>query len=220
MTAELSNVSNTVLVKVEDTNRDRGNRSLDSVSIQKMFIDWMDDVVFTPPSDLSATAVSDTQINLRWTDGTGESTYTVRDVSDEDTTITDVKTYIAPNTTTTSISGLIENTEYTYQVCGVDSSLSILGCSDNAKVSTDPASDITLTVDPYKVKGVNYADLTVSGVSSYNVFINDDPNPINLNVVTEGYYTDNTRQKGGMSRSYKVCDIDNSNCSTEVTVTW
>ena len=215
MTAELSNVSGTVLVKVEDTNRDRGNRSLDSVSIQKMFIDWTDDVVFTAPSDLSATAVSDTQINLRWTDGTGESTYTVRDVSNEDAI-----TVIATNTTTTSILNLKPSTEYTYQVCGVDSSLSILGCSDNATVRTDQASDKTLTVSTYKVKGVNHAELSVTRVTPYNVFINDAPNPINLNDVTERYYTDNTGQKRGMSRSYKVCDIDNSNCSTEVTVTW
>ena len=83
-------------------------------------------------------------------------------------------------------------------------------------------ADITLTVSTYKVKGVNHAELTVSGVSSYDVFKNDDPNPINSNAVTEGYYTDNTRQKGGMSRSYKACDYDDDNevCSDVVTVTW
>ncbi|HHZ69432.1 MAG TPA: M6 family metalloprotease domain-containing protein [Methylococcaceae bacterium] len=216
MTAELSNVSNTVLVKVEDTNRDRGNRSLDSVSIQKMFINWTDEVVFTAPSNLIATAVSDTQIDLSWTDGTGESTYTVRNVSEP---ITDVKTDIPPNTTTTSISELAASTTYSYEVCGV-SVLSILECSNEAAASTfsEPAeADITLTVSTYKVKGVNHADLSVTGVTSYNVFVYDEQ--IALNVI--GVYTDNTGQKGGMSRSYKACDSNDDNvCSDVVTVTW
>jgi hypothetical protein len=173
-------------------------------------------VVFTAPSNLIATAVSDTQIDLSWTDGTGESTYTVRNVSEP---ITDVKTDIPPNTTTTSISELAASTTYSYEVCGV-SVLSILECSNEAAASTfsEPAeADITLTVSTYKVKGVNHADLSVTGVTSYNVFVYDEQ--IALNVI--GVYTDNTGQKGGMSRSYKACDSNDDNvCSDVVTVTW
>ena len=150
---------------------------------------------------------------LSWNDVENEAGYRIIRNKTEINTV-------SAGTTTYVDSTVSPDTSYTYVVKAFNDTGTSPSNLVTVLTESEPVgADITLTVSTYKIKGVNHADLTVSEFSSYDVFKNDDPNPINSNAVTEGYYTDNTGQKGGMSRSYKVCN-SNSNCSNEVTVTW
>ena len=158
---------------------------------------------------------------LSWNDVENEAGYRIiRD--DGDNVVTQIDT-VSTGTTAYVDSTVSPETSYDYVVEAFNDTGAGVSNTVNVETESKPATaHITLTVSTYKIKGVNHADLTVSEVSSYDVLINDDPNPINSNAVTEGYYTDNTGQKGGMSRSYKACDYDDDNdvCSDVVTVTW
>ncbi len=79
---------------------------------------------------------------------------------------------------------------------------------------------ITLTVDTYKVRGIQHADLTWDGADGDNVGVyrNGTLLPSTAN---DGAYTDNTGQKGGGSATYKVCEAgDGAPCSGEIPATW
>lgn len=218
MLAELSAVGSTVLVKVEDTDRTQGGRTLDSISIRQMSIGWTDDVVFTPPSNLTATAVSDTRINLDWTDGTGEGSYTVRDDLGAV-----VQTGIAANTTMTSITGLTPETAYSYEVCGIGSDLSVLGCSNLAQATTlaDPGDAPVLTsAVGSKVKGVQRVDLSWTYTGAVDIY-RTGTSDATIVGVTDGSYLDVIGAKGGATYSYQVCPAENTfNCSNMLGVTF
>jgi subtilisin family serine protease len=80
-------------------------------------------------------------------------------------------------------------------------------------------SSFTLDVNPYKVRGAQYADLTWSGATSTNVDVYRDGGMI-VTTANDGAHTDVTGQKGGGSHSYQVCEAGTSTCSNTVTVSW
>jgi len=152
-------------------------------------------------------------VALSWNDVENEAGYRIKRDGDEIAT--------ESTGTTTYVDSIVSpETSYDYVVEAFNDTGAGVSNTVNVVTESEPAAaDITLTVSTYKVKGMNHADLSVTGVTSYNVFVNDELEPINSDVVTEGY-TDNTGQKGGMSRSYKACDSDDNVCSDVVTVTW
>ena len=75
----------------------------------------------------------------------------------------------------------------------------------------------TLTVDGYKIKGKQKADLTWSGAAGDDVDIFRDGGKI-ATTVNDGSYTDNIDNKGGGSYTYHVCEAGTSTCSGIVTV--
>ena len=70
-----------------------------------------------PPSNLTATAVSDTQIDLSWSGSLGASSYELQRKSGTDA----FATIASPTTTSYMDTGLTASTMYTYQVRGVNS---------------------------------------------------------------------------------------------------
>ena len=75
---------------------------------------------------------------------------------------------------------------------------------------------ITLSVNGYKVKGVQHADLTWGGAANA-VNIKRDGNTIGNDAT--GSFTDITNAKGGGSYEYQVCDaVGTAGCSNPVTV--
>lgn len=89
--------------------------------------------------------------------------------------------------------------------------------SDNVAVTAPSTGGITLSVDGYKVKGRQKADLTWSGASgtSLNVF-RDGTLVATTN--NDGFYTDNINRVGGGSYTYTVCETVGSECSNEATI--
>lgn len=84
---------------------------------------------------------------------------------------------------------------------------------------SDPADDISLSAEGYKVRGVNHADLTWSGATSTNVDVYRDGSVITT-TANDGAYTDNIGSRGGGSHTYRVCEAGTSTCSNEATVTF
>jgi subtilisin family serine protease len=82
--------------------------------------------------------------------------------------------------------------------------------------TTDP---INLSVDAYKVRGAQYADLTWSGATSTDVDVYRD-GAVVVTTANDGAYTDSTGQKGGGSATYQVCEAGTTTCSNEVTAIW
>lgn len=82
----------------------------------------------------------------------------------------------------------------------------------------DPGA-ITLSVITYKVRGVQYADLTWSGAAGTPVDVYRN-GTFRTSTVNDGAYTDNTGQKGGGSATYQVCEAGTATCSGEIPATW
>lgn len=82
----------------------------------------------------------------------------------------------------------------------------------------DP-SDITLSASGYKVRGVQHVDLSWSGATSNSVEVLRNGSVI-ATTDNDGAYTDNTRQRGGGSYTYMICETGTSVCSGQATVTF
>ena len=90
--------------------------------------------------------------------------------------------------------------------------------SSNQDVTVDDGGgtggDYTLSVNTYKVKGVQHADLSWSG-NSGNVDIYRDGSAVASNVGGSSY-TDNIGNKGGGVYVYQVCNTGTNTCSNSV----
>ncbi len=82
--------------------------------------------------------------------------------------------------------------------------------------TTDP---ISLSVNAYKVRGAQYADLSWSGATSTDVDVYRDGSLV-ATTENDGAYTDSTGRKGGGSATYQVCEFGTTTCSNEVTAIW
>ncbi len=86
--------------------------------------------------------------------------------------------------------------------------------------TTIAPSNISLTVDAYKLKGRKTADLTWSGASGSLVDIVRD-GVVVATTNNDGFETDATRVKGGGSMSWQICEVGSTTaCSEVVTYTW
>ena len=78
---------------------------------------------------------------------------------------------------------------------------------------------ISLTVRGYKVKGLQKADLSWSGVTSTTVDVYRDGVKVTT-TSNDGFHTDPIDRKGGATYRYKVCEAGGTTCSDEVAVTF
>ncbi|HXG36137.1 MAG TPA: fibronectin type III domain-containing protein [Dehalococcoidia bacterium] len=177
------------------------------------------------PSNLTATAVSSSQINLSWTaasDNIGIDGYEVwRD-----------GTYLATvsgSATSHSDTGLAANTFYSYEVRAFDAAGNYSAFSNQAGDTTDPAPSISLTATGYKVRGQQRADLEWSGATSSQVDIwrkDNGGSYQKINTVANdssslNTYTDPINKKGSGTYTYKVCELNSTTaCSNEAVVSF
>lgn len=85
----------------------------------------------------------------------------------------------------------------------------------NQDVTVSSGGGITLTATGYRVRGLQKADLELSGATSANVDIYRD-GVLLTTTPNDGFYTDNIDQRGGGSCTYQVCEEGTSTCSNEV----
>jgi hypothetical protein len=165
-----------------------------------------------PTLTIDFNKVTHNSVELSWNDVSNEAGYRIlRGGSEIDS--------VSAGTTVYVDSSVVPETPYTYAVEAYNPTGS--SASDNVSVTTlsePPTAALTLDVSTYKVKGVNHADLTVTGTSSYDVYIDGSLKASGR----IGVYTDNTGLKGGMSQSYQVCStgVTPAECSAIVTVLW
>ena len=167
-----------------------------------------------PPAPvLEITAFSHNSVELAWNDVSNESGYQImRDNS--------LLATVPAGTTGYVDSTVTPQTSYVYSVVAYNDTDSNESNTETVETPSEPPpSAVGLNVALYKIKGVNHADLTVTGTDTYNVYVNAGTEAIASGQT--GVYTDNTLQKGGMSRTYKVCaSSDTTQCSETQTAQW
>jgi PKD repeat protein len=208
-----------ILIRVKDTDRQRGNRSLDTVFVNKLYIKTENQPGGNPPakpSDLIANADIPGQVDLGWKDNAdNEYGFYIERSTDEGVSWSMLETVEADaqDYSDTDVTG---STAYRYRVAAYNGSGQSEYVESADVTPEDPVGSIELSADGYKRKGNKMVDLTWSGTTN-EVHIYRDG--IVIYTTDTGAYTDNLG-KGGGSYTYQVCEPDTSNCSNSVTVTF
>jgi hypothetical protein len=197
----------TLFVRVVDRDRLPGNTSLDSVTVDHMYI--RSEVAFgnrpDRPTNLSADAVSAGQINLAWDDNSDDEYgfYVYR--SKNGNPMAAIAT-TAADATTYSDDGLISSTTYDYEIRAFNA-VGESAPSDPASATTD--AGIFLWVEPYKIKGNKKVHLRWSGATSNHMNVYRDGDMIALGTNNDRLFTDHELgKKGPDSYLYWVCEYN------------
>ncbi len=118
-----------------------------------------------------------------------------------------------------SFSAVLSDGTHTITAEVTDSGGSTGSDSITITVGGGSSGDFTLSVNAYKVRGTQYADLSWSGATSTSVDVYRDGSIV-ATTDNDGEYTDTTGQKGGGSATYQVCEAGTTTCSNKVTVSW
>jgi thermitase len=139
-------LSGRIWVRLADTNRVGGQRALDNVSIDHLFMRSESDPGDPPaaPSDLAAFAVATGQINLTWTDNASDE-YGFRLERSTDGTHWEAAGSVGPDTTAYADSGLLANTTYFYRVLAYNGA-GDSAVSNIASATTPAVSEASLHV--------------------------------------------------------------------------
>lgn len=137
-----SSISGNVYIRIMDTDRTPGNRSLDTVYVDHLFIQTV--IVHGPtpssPSDLIASAISSNQIELSWADNaSNEKGFEVERSLDNENweKISTVPT----DTTNFTDDNLLASTTYSYRIRAFNTS-SLSEYSNTASATTSQASTV------------------------------------------------------------------------------
>ena len=150
--------SGTVFIRVRDSNRNKGNVALDSVSVRQIYIESSNEMILIAPMNLVAMPLSDSEIELTWEDGAGETQYIVEELTG---TGTQMVATLNADVTSTIDQGLVPGSEHTYQVCGVDGT-AVPACSNSATATTFPEPEPgNLSVFSISPNAMNAADSPV-----------------------------------------------------------
>ena len=209
----------TIYVRVMDTNRQAGHRTLDTVFIDQLLIRSDNATPAEPPgapSNLELDSATSSSLTLSWQH------------PENDETGFDLERALTPNGDWSLIatpgagsngymdSGLNADTGYDYRVRARN------GAGESAwntavNVRTTVAADITLSLNGSKRKGLHIIDLSWSGAEGSLVDIVRDGIVI-ATTANDGAYKDNTGNKGGRTYIYAVCESGPLNCSDDAAV--
>ncbi len=210
--------SGTVYVRVSDTDQTRGNRALDTVFIDQLYIRSDNATEPDPPlapSALQVTGVSSGFLSLSW----------VHDSNDEQSF--DLERALAGSgvwnalaspgggSTAYTDTSVSPATSYDYRIRARNNA-GVSSWSNTATGTTAEAPSIQLSANGYKIKGRHVVDLIWSGASSNVDILRDGAVIANGN--SSGNYTDATGNKGARTYVYRVCETGTDTCSDDATV--
>ena len=205
-----------VIVRVRDTDRSAGNRSLDKVFIDQLYIRTDNQQALTPPnvpSNLNVSATSSNTIELTWLDNSADELGFRLEQSMDDGINWQLLTNTSANIETYSSNNLQADTTYGYRISAFNNS----GFDGYVEgfATTQVAGSIVLTGSGSKVKGKQQVSLSWTGITGVDIYkdgtfiVVDEQSP----------YDKNLGIRGGGSYVYKVCEQDSTtNCSNEITI--
>jgi fibronectin type 3 domain-containing protein len=200
-----------VEVRVVDTDQTPGKRIKDQIIIDHMYIRCENGTPVTPPevpTNLTAVALSSSEIDLNWDNVADESGYNIQRSLNGGSAWSQINT-VGTDVTTYTDSGLNADTTYFYRVNSFNSGGVSAGYSNEANETTDLQDGIVLSARGYKVKGKQKADLTWDPleVATANVDVYRDGNLLIASLTaSDGSYTDNINEVGGGSYVYQICE--------------
>lgn len=223
----LTGVSGTVYIRVLDTDQSQGNRNLDTILVDYMMIrvdnDAGGEVPDGNPSGLGAEATGHDQVNLNWTDGSGNETgfRVERRIQGQSGWINAGET--GANGTSFQDTDVAPATTYEYRVFAFNFSGDSPAPTNMVEVTTSdapPPPAIELLVAADKNKGKHTPGLTwTPSATRMDVYFNGGSSPLVTNV-TSGW-THQTGNKGGATYTYEVCETGGTTaCSGPVTVNY
>ena len=210
--------SGTIYIRVQDTDRTRNHRALDTLFVDQLYIRSDNATPPVPPDtpqNLSAVGISSSSIRLNWEPGsTNEQSFDLQRAAAGTANWTALPSPGAGSTSYTD-SGLSPATPYDYRIRARNSA-GLSGWSDTATGQTIAAANITLSASGYKIKGRHFIDLQWSGATgAVDIFRNGSIRPPAVGGTS---FTDATGNKGGATYIYRVCEINSDNCSDDATV--
>ena len=207
-----------VLIRVLDTDRSSGNKFLDTVFVDELYISTENQPGVPPPAPtgLKAVAVSSGLIDLSWMDNaTDEYGFRIERSMDYGVSWNTVAT-VGKDIQAYSDTDVESDTTYWYQVSAYNGS-GQSGYDGPVNATTYPAS-IVISANGYKEKGSKKVDLAWSNATTEYVDIYRNSTLIGT-VPNSFTYTDNIGKGGGGSYTYHICESSSTyNCSDTVTV--
>lgn len=210
-------ISGTLSVRVVDTDRSQGARTLDTLLVDHLYVEAAFVEVDPPIAPGTPSVVSSVpgEITIGWSDQASDETgYEVeRAVAGG---AFEVVATLGADSTTYVDSDVASETLYSYRVRAVNvggysSYSSVLDVVSEQIV----VADINLQAAGYKVKGWQNVDLSWSGANGAVDILRDG----SVVATVEGSsYTDGQISKGGAVYAYQVCPTDGGACSDIVTV--
>ena len=222
-----SSLSGSYTLRVIDTDRTIGYRSLDSVFVDQLILRTdldPNDSPPTPPSGLVATAVSSSRIDLAWNDQSdNERGFNIYRSSNGGGSFVMIAS-LSPNRTSYSDVNVAPNSTYVYMVEAFTTSFTDV--SNTATASTPDG--LALSLSGYKRRGKAIVDLTwIGGGSAAQVEILRSVNGGSMVVINRvshnagGSYSDVTGLGGSNTFIYQVCtpaDLGSVVCSESSTI--
>ena len=211
------NPSGSLIIRVIDTDRTRGHREKNTVFVDHLYIQVSNPSNDPPdgnPTNLNAVAVSSSQVDLTWANGSSnEAGFKVERSADGSTGWTEIADLPA-NSTSHSDTGLAAETTYYYRVSAYTQP-EMISAYTSASTTTPvapPPPALSLSASGYKVKGKHGVSLSWSGSTSVDVYRNGIlRNP--PGVVNGSSYDDYIGAKGGATYTHQVCQAGTTTCS-------
>jgi len=214
------NPSGSIIIRVVDTDRARGHREKNTVTVDHLYIQVgnpSNDPPDGDPANLNAVAVSSSQIDLSWTNGSSNESGIKVERSANGATAWSEIADLPASSTNYSDTGLAADTTYYYRVNAyTQPELISAFISANAKTPVAPPLSLSLSASGYKAKGKHGVSLGWSGSTTVDVYRNG----VLLNppgVVSGSSYDDFIGAKGGATYTHQVCQAGTTTCSNVTT---
>jgi hypothetical protein len=210
--------SGVLYIRVTDTDQTAGNRELNSITIDQMFIRGDNTVPTGPPDaplNLQTGAITSGSIALSWQhDGTDEQSFDVQR-SPAGTGSWALIDSVAGGNDSYVDTTVAPLNSYDYQI-NAQNTAGASPWSNTATDTTPAAASISLSANGYKVKGKQKVDLSWTGAGASVEIIRDGATITTLN--SQSSFTDNINLKGGATYVYRICNTGTPSCSADVVV--
>lgn len=206
--------SGSIMIRVVDTDQTSGNRDKNTILVDHLYIQVGNPTNEVPNGDpfgMNATAVSSSQIDISWQNGSDNESGFKLERSADGAGNWSVIADLPAASTSYSDNGLQPMTSYFYRVSAYTQpdKISAYDYADAITPDAPPPPALSLNASGIKVKGEHTVSLSWSGSESVDVYRDGTKQA----TVNGNAYDDNIGSKGGATYLHKVCNAGTDTCS-------